>query len=217
VFDIFGTKAKKDAQRGYADNAATATKSFADARAAQGSGYQEAQGYYAPYAQSGQKYNSLYEDALGVNGADGGTRAQAAYTAGRNPYLDETMQRNENALMRRFNSMGRTFSGASALAAARARQEAEGQGYDSWLSRLGQQQGQGAQIAGQQSSLAYDNAGVNRDLYLGEGQTKMDLRSGLTNALMESRNAGFNNLLKIAGTAAKAAQAYRNPKAATGG
>lgn len=211
MFDIFGTKAKKDAQRGYADNSATATKSFADARAAQGAGYQEAQGFYQPFAASGQRYNALYEDALGVNGAQGGTRAQAAYTAGRSPYLDETMQRNENALMKRFNSMGQTFSGASAMAAARARQEAEGQGYESWLSRIGQQQGQGAQIAGQQSSLAYDNAGVNRDLALGEGQTKMDLRSGLTNALMQSRNAGLNNLLSIAGTAVKGYQAYRTP------
>jgi hypothetical protein len=208
MFDIFGKKAAKDAKRGYADNAATATQSFADARTAQGTGYREAQGYFEPFAQSGQRYNALYEDALGVNGADGGQRAQTAYTAGRSPYLDDTMTRNENALMKRFSSMGQTFSGASTLAAARARQEAEGAGYDSWLSRIGQQQGQGLQVAGQQSSLAYDNAGVNRDLALGEGQTKMDLRSGLTSALMQSRNAGLNNLLSIAGTAAKGYQAY---------
>lgn len=211
MFDIFGKKSTRDEQRGYADNLQTANQSYGAARSSQKTGYQEAQSFLTPYAESGVRTNALLDDALGVNGAEGGGRAMSAYRSASNPYLDYQQGETENALMRSFNARGQSNSGASAAAAAKARMGLGYQDYQGWLDRIGQRQGQGAQVAGQQSSMAYDNAGVMRDLDLGEGQTKMDLRTGLTSAMANSRNAGLNNLLQIAGTGIRGYQAYRSP------
>lgn len=209
-FDAFTGKSQaKDIKRANAEATGYVNQGFDRAEGAVGQARTAAQGYFQPYADSGKQFNALYNDALGVNGADGGQRAQAAYTAGRSPYLDDMMQRNENALMKRYNSMGRSFSGASALAAARARTEAEGQGYDSWLSRIGQQQGQGLQVAGQQAGIEQGYGQQMSDLATGRGGTLAGNSINYGNAMAATRGIGINNLLNIAGTAAKAYAGFK--------
>jgi hypothetical protein len=204
-FDSFTGKAQaKDLKRANADATAEVNRGYDRAEGFIGDANTSAQGYFQPFAEGGQRYNALYQDALGINGAEGGQRAASAYTAGRSPYLDDMMARTENALLKSSNARGLNNSGASAMAAARARSEAEGAGYNDWLGRIGTQQGQGLQVAGQQAGIATGYGDRMSDLATGRSGTLASNRINYGNAQAATRGIGINNLLNIAGTAAKA-------------
>jgi hypothetical protein len=204
IFDAFTGKAQaKDLKRANNDATAEVNRGYDRAEGYIGDANTSAQGFLQPFAEGGQRYNALYQDALGINGAEGGQRAASAYSAGRSPYLDQMMARTENALLKSSNARGLNNSGAGALAAARARTDAEGAGYNDWLGRIGAQQGQGLQVAGQQAGIATGYGDRMSDLATGRSGTIAANRINYGNAQAATRGIGINNLLSIAGAATK--------------
>jgi hypothetical protein len=104
-----------------------------------------------------------------------------------------------NALLRQLNARGNTYGGKAALAGARVGRE----NYEGWLNRLMGQGQQGGQYAGQQASIRSGQG----DLRYGFGATKAGQEINYGNARAENRNTGINNLLNVAGTAAKGVEA----------
>lgn len=204
IFDAFTGKAQaKDIKRANAEATGYINQGFDKAENAVGEARTAAQGYFQPYGQSGVRYNALLEDALGMNGADGGGRAMTAYRSASNPYLDYQQNETENALMRSFNARGQSNSGASAAAAAKARMGLGYQDYQGWLDRVGQQQGQGVQVAGQQAGIEQGYGQQRADLATGRAGTLAGNAVNYGNAMAATRGVGINNLLSLVGTGIK--------------
>ena len=163
------------------------------------SGMTEAQGYYQPFAQSGQQANKFYSNALGMNGAQGGQEAQTAYSAGMNPYMTQQQDRTTNALMRSYNARGMGAGGTAAMAAARANNEMQYGAYNDWMGRIQGQSNQGAQIAGQQAGVAQSGYGQLAQNDVGRGQTLAGNTINTVNAQNAATQGGINNLLSIGG------------------
>jgi len=151
---------------------------------------------YSPYAQTGQAANSMYGNALGLNGADGNAAATGAFQAG--PGYDFALKQGEQSALRGASAAGMLNSGNTLTALNQYGQGVANQEYGSWLDRLAGQSAQGLQAAGGQAqgynniSNAYQNS-IGRRLDL-EG----DYTSGIT---------GVNNQAAQGGEANKAAGA----------
>jgi len=207
-FDAFTGKAQaKDLANANAKAEGYVNQGYDQAGQAVDASHTAAQGYYQPYAESGNKANALYANAIGLNGADGYKAAAGAYQ--QNPFLEDQIARNENALMKGFNARGQTNSGAAALGAARAGQEARYNDYNSWLGRLQGEQSQGLQVAGAQAGQETQYGAQKSDLATGRAGTLAGNAINYGNAQAATRGIGINNLLNIAGTAAKAYAGFK--------
>jgi hypothetical protein len=199
--DFFGSSQRKDLQQ---------SKGAADAALQQGyntaqGNYTNAQGMFNPYAQQGQQANTMYGNALGLNGLDAQKSFGANYAAS-DPFRQQNADFANNALMRQYNARGQTYGGSTDLAVSRANLERGSQDYNNYLNRLQGQGQQGYQATSAQAGLEQGKG----DLAMGYGQTRAGNEINYGNALAQSRSIGINNLLGLAGTAAKAYGAYAN-------
>jgi len=179
-----------------------------DEATGQARGYHDkAQSYLDPYAQSGRRAQSAYDDTLGLNGAEGGRNALTMYQNARNPYLDYEQNRAQRGIEASANARGGLGGGYTALAAARARQGLGYQDFNGWQSRLEGAAGRGAQIAGAQANMTDNFGRWIGDARLGLGQQYASNAINFGNALASTRNIGVNNLIGVIGAAGKAASA----------
>ena len=159
----------------------------------------QAQGYWSPYAQSGQAANTLYSNAIGLNGRPAQQGVMDTY-ASSDPFRQFNETNANNALFRGYNARGMMDSGASRLATARASLERGSQDWNGWLNRLQGQQGQGVQVAGQQAGIAQNTgqqlAGINQGYYQNLANNTLGVNAANNQALM----GGVYNLLQGAGT-----------------
>lgn len=186
--------------------------------AAQGaltSGYNSAQGYLQPYAAGGQRAQDMYWNALGVNGAGAQKSFMSNYSSG-DPF--RAWNDDNTAKMIARQSAARGWGGGAGmtqLALARAGMERGSQDYESYMNRLGQQAGQGAQFSGQQSSLAsgygQGMAGLNSqygnnvaNLYYGNAQQQAGNAINFGNAMAQNSNVFANNMLGLGSVVASA-------------
>lgn len=182
---LFGSDQRKDLRR--ANKQATAA---IDQGLQEGvSAYEQGRARLDPYAQTGGQANAMYAAALGLQGPEAQRNFMDSYLE------DPTQELSHRAVARQMAARGLTDSGASRLAAARVWQE----GYGNHLNRLSGVSQQGQQAAGQQGQF---DAGIG-DMRFGTGQLRANQAIGFGNAMAESRNIGLNNLLSIAGTAAR--------------
>ena len=161
-------------------------------------GYGQAQQYLDPYMQSGQAGQEMYSNLLGLNGMDARGSAQNILMS--DPAFQGQLGQDQNAMLRAMNAQGRSNSGAGALAAERVFQ----QNYGNTLNRYAGLGQQGMQAAGQAGSLAATLGQQRGDLQFGKGQLQANLKMGGTNASNAAKTGGINNMLSLAGTAAKA-------------
>ena len=185
-----------------------ASKAAADSALSQGytgamGDYKTAQGMYDPYVKQGQQANSMYGNALGLNGVDAQKSFGANYAAA-DQFREQNADFANNALMRQYNAKGMGNSGTAALATQRASLERGSQDYNNYLNRLQGQGQQGFQATGAQAGL---QQGMG-DMTYGYGQQRAGNEINYGNALAQSRSTGINNILGVAGVAAKAAGAY---------
>lgn len=187
--NLDGAASRKDLRR---------YKTLADGNLSQGLGgyrtsYETAQGRYAPYAESGQRANTMYGNALGLNGRD----AQAGFYRDwqDDPGHQFNVDRSTQAVQRRMNAAGFGGSGAAALGSARAAQEMEQDQYRYRMGLLGGMQGQGLQVAGQLANL--DTGMGNAEL--GVAGKRADLDTQLGSAIAGTRSMGMQNALGLAG------------------
>lgn len=186
---LFGSDQRKDLKRAKA----------ASDRELQ-SGYDEGNAYYNqafdildPFVSGGVKGNAMYEQAIGLGTPEERSAAQNTYFS--DPVFQQITNQNNNAMLRYLNSRGEAGGGKAALAGTRVAYE----GYNSWLDRLKNQGAQAGQYASQQSGIRTGQG----DMRYGLGLTKAGQETNFGNAMAASRNIGLNNLLNIAGTAAK--------------
>lgn len=113
----------------------------------------QAQGYVAPYRESGERFNRLYGDAYGVNGVPARTAAQDLYLSddveGRGRTYD--LSRSGRAM----NASGNFTSGTAALADSRIRDSR----YWNWVNGLERGAGQGQNAAATSAGLAQQTGG----------------------------------------------------------
>ena len=205
--DFFGKTQQKDLRRSN-DEATGALKIGYDEGTGQYRQYADkASGFYDPYAASGRRGQQTYEDSLGLNGEAGGQNALAQYKAGANPSLQYEQDRSQQAIERSANARGGLNTGYTALAAARARQGLGYQDYQGWQNKLMGLGQQGFQASGQQAAIAQQTGQYMGDARAGYGQQIAGNAINYGNAMAATRNIGINNLLGVAGVAAKAAAA----------
>lgn len=136
--DLFGGKsAIKTSNDAAASTANYVNAGYDKANAATNDAYTAATGRINPYAQQGQQANTMYNDAIGVNGTGGYQKAFANFNAdpfrqGENDYTN-LLTRN---MFRRYNGQGMGNSGASGAAVARVGAERYGQQVADYRNRL---------------------------------------------------------------------------------
>jgi len=257
---LTGSDQRRDMNRAYADSTATVNKGYDAARGNLASGYgaanqaygqartdvnsgyqnalsslargtNQAVGAYQPYSETGQNANTLYSNALGLNGAAAQQTFQQNYQA--DPFRDANADFANNALMQVLNARGLSGSGAAAAAVAQESLRRGSEDYNNYLNRLSGLQSQGAQTAGNIANL-YANQGQQGAQYgmqagsdlaniqgnraataytYGTGQAGLDTDQAITNAgnrinlgnaQAASRGILGNNLMSLLGTAAQA-------------
>lgn len=127
---------------------------------------------YAPYAASGAAANTMYDNAIGLNGADGNAAAVSAFQAG--PGYDFAVDSATKAALRGASAGGMLASGNTLTALSKLGGDFANQEYGSWLDRLAGRTTQGLQAAGGAAS-GYNNIS---NAY----QSSIDRRLGLENA-----------------------------------
>lgn len=141
-------------------------------------GAQQAQSYLDPYAQAGGAAQSMYTNALGLNGAAGNAAATGAFQAG--PGYEWQVNQATDAAARNANKLGMAYSGNTVDAITRLGSNLANQEWGSYLDRLNSQAGMGAQVAGQQSSIANG---------LGQGLASLGQTYGQNTASMYGKGA----------------------------
>lgn len=137
---------------------------------------------YAPYADSGAKANNLYGDALGLNGADGNTRATGAFQTG--PGYEFARDAGEQSALRGASAAGMLNSGNTLTALSRYGQGLANQEYGGWLDRLQDQSAQGLQAAGGQAG-GFTNIA---NLLQGAGDSRLGLEGAVAQGVMGNNN-----------------------------
>jgi hypothetical protein len=137
---------------------------------------------YQPWVDSGTAANSMYSNALGLNGAEGNAAATGAFQAGPGYdfAVDESMRAAERAA-----SAGGTLSSGNLIAALQDRGNGlANQEYGGWLDRLNGASTTGLSAAGGQAGQL-DNLA---SLYQSTAGDRLDLESGVTQGLMGTNN-----------------------------
>lgn len=139
-------------------------------------------GSFQPWATSGASANTMYGNALGLNGADGNATATGAFQAG--PGYQFAMDQGTQAALRGASAAGMLNSGNTLTALTGFGQGLANQEYGSWLDRLKGSSDQGLQAASGQAS-GYGNLA---NLYQQGTDNRLGLESGVVQGLMGANN-----------------------------
>lgn len=187
--DLTGASARKDLKRAKAASDAELQAGYDESQPF----FNEAFDLYSPYAEGGAAANARYNQLLGLGTAEERVAGQQTYLD--DPIFQSILGQESNALLRQQNARGQTYGGKTRLLGGRLGLE----GYNRYLDRLSGQGQTGLAATGAQAGI---RAGQG-DLRYGFGATKAGHETSFGNAMAENRNTGINNLLNIAGTAAK--------------
>lgn len=137
---------------------------------------------YTPWVDTGTSANTMYANALGLNGADGNTAATGAFQAspGYQWTLDNAIQGSNRAAA----AAGMGASGNALIAAQDRGAQVANQEYGGWLDRLFGVSGQGLDAASGQAQ-GYTNKG---SLYQNTTDQQLGLLSDYTSGLMGTFN-----------------------------
>lgn len=150
----------------------------------------QALGYYDQLNATGQKANTTYADALGLNGADAGAAARSAYTT--SPGYDFQMEQGLQALDRQRAASGSLASGGASADAIKYATGLASQDYGSWLDRLA---GLNTQYGNTTNARAAITTGLGDTLYgtgLTKGQIGWNTETGKGNAYAQAEMNKYN-------------------------
>lgn len=193
MFGDFFSPGKSDIKEGYKDYRNYLTRGYNEAQPMFEQGYNQAIEGLDPYTQSGAAGQGMYADLLGINGAEARSAAQNLLMS--DPANSGALAMDQNAVARAMNARGQGGSGAAALAAERVFQ----QGYGNILNRYAGLGQQGLQAAGMSGQFAAQRGQDLGNLAFGTNQLKGNAAMGYGNAMAQSKQAGMNNLLGVAG------------------
>lgn len=139
-------------------------------------------GSYAPWVGTGTKANTLYADALGLNGAEGNAAATDAFQT--SPGYDWARENALRGSERAAAASGMLASGNTLAALQDRSAQVANQEYGGWLDRLNGVSGQGLNAASGQAQ-GYTNLG---GLYQGTTSRRLGLLGDYTSGLMGTFN-----------------------------
>ena len=142
----------------------------------------QAIGAYQPWVDSGNNARGMYDNALGLNGADGNAAATGAFQAG--PGYQFALDQGTQAALRGASASGMLNSGNTLTALSQYGQGLANQEYGSWLDRLSGVSSQGLQAASGQAGQ-YGNIA---NLYQNSANNQLSLESGVTQGLQGANN-----------------------------
>lgn len=186
----FTGKASKDAIREGTQNQISAYAGARDqAVGAIKGGGTEARGYMQPYVQQGSRSYGLYNDTLGVNGADARARAQDLYNSDDMAARQRAYDLRQSGRMQ--NASGNFGSGTAALADSRIRM----QGYGDWQNRLAQNGQLGFSASGNLATIAQNEANALAAAHGQYGQGVGNAWGGYGQSMAQASNAFGQNVL----------------------
>lgn len=203
---FFGNDQRKDLSRAHEAATNALAGGYNDASRIGNDYYGRAMGQLAPWQESGRKASTLYDNALGVNGADAQQKFMEGYRS--DPFRAANEQTAMEALRRTYNARGMDTSGNALLASARASLERGSQDYNNYLSRLQGQAGQGANMAQYGAGLTSQYGNALAGMRYGYGQQQAGNEISYGNARAATENMGWQNLIGLAGAAGNAYGAW---------
>lgn len=175
-------------------------------------------GYLSPYTKAGTKGFELYNDAIGVNGADGYGRAFETFNA--DPFAAGEQDATDLALrntFRAYNAGGMGNSGASRLGVGRVAAERYGGRVADFRNRLAGAGQQGYDASARSAGIVGDAGRYRADTRFGVKQQRAGNAINFGNAMAASKSAGINNLFRLGGLAMQGVGAAMGvPPLATG-
>lgn len=163
---------------------------YLDSGLGRSSGYLDrAVGAYDPLASLAGDYrrgSGLYLDALGVNGAEGNTRATGAFQAG--PGYEFTLGQGLDALNRRRAAGGMLNSGNADVDALKFGTGLADQTYGSWLDRLRGVDSNALSATGAAAAGQAGGYGSLANLYNTDAQNRVNLAGSVTSGNMAANN-----------------------------
>lgn len=160
---------------------------------------------YQPYKEQGGAASTMLANALGLNGADGGASARAAFETA-SPYLSIANDRAAEAISRSAAARGMGMSGNTLASIADRTSNNMRSFYNDWLGALQGQQGMGMQaaqavsgLAGQQAGIAQNAGNTLANLASGWGNNSANLRSGMGNNIAGLNERGGSRLADLWG------------------
>jgi hypothetical protein len=161
---------------------------------------------FQPWVDSGKAANSLYGDAIGLNGAEGNATATDAFQAG--PGYQFAMDQGTQAALRGASAAGMLNSGNTLTALNTYGQGVANQEYNGWLDRL-----KGTSDTGLTATTNQANGYTNlSNLYQQGTSNRLDLESSVVQGL-----TGVNNQVAQGQEAKNAAQGSFLGKLINGG
>lgn len=158
----------------------------------------EARGYFQPYAQQGGASYNLYNDTLGINGADARTKAQGLYNS------DDMLAQNRAYDLKRSgwqqNASGGFNSGTAALADSRIRMR----GYGDWQNRLMDNGKVGYSAAGNLAGVAQGEGNALSGVYGNYGNAVENAYGQNAQGMAQANNVFAQNLIGLGGTLVRA-------------
>lgn len=148
--------------------------------------------HFDPYSWTGGQANSMYANALGLNGPGGNRAATGAFQA--SPGYNFQLGQGVQALDRSAAGSGMFGSGNAAMALNQYGQGLANQDYGNWMSRLGGLGSQGLQAAAGQTGRQGAMAGINEWGAGGRGAADLDVARNRANMLYQGQmaDAGAN-------------------------
>jgi hypothetical protein len=193
---LFGGGAEKDAANAnkalYQNYLTTGTGYLNSGLANSKDALATAKGEYTPLSNLYSKGSNLYADALGVNGAEGNTRASSAFTT--SPGYQQGIDAGIDVLNRRRAAGGMLNSGNADIDALTYGQNQQNQQYNNWLTNLGGYDSKALTTAGGMAGVDTNLA----NLYQTDATNRVGLEGNVT-----SGNANAN-VLQAQGAAAGA-------------
>jgi hypothetical protein len=188
--DLTGASARKDLKRARKASEAALKEGFDAAMVRYDEGYDELE----PYATSGTEANTRYNQLLGLGTDEERAAGQQTYLS--DPIFGAILNQQSNALLRQQNARGATYGGQTVQMGGRLGLEA----YQGYLDRLRGQGDQGFQATGARSNIRLGQG----DAAWNYGATRAGNAINYGNASAANRGTLTNNLLNLAGSAAKA-------------
>lgn len=137
-------------------------------------------GAYQPWVDSGTAANTMYSNALGLNGTEGNAAATGAFQTG--PGYQFALDQGTQAALRGASAGGMLNSGNTLTALSQYGQGLANQEFGGWLDRLSGVSSQGLNAASGQASQ-YGNLS---NLYQLGTSNRLDLESNVTKGQMDA-------------------------------
>lgn len=152
--------------------------------------YKQAGDYFAPLAGVAGARTGAYDDATGVNGAEGMARARAIFTA--TPGYQEGLDLSLDQLDRRAAARGMLGSGNTVADATKLATTYANQAYGDYVSRLAPFVGQDAAVAGARAGLTTKVGDKSYDAGALKGGIGFQTQQGIGNANADAAMADYN-------------------------